>query len=148
MHPNAFLKTFWKLEPKIQIFVAMSFDPKYQGRYNEVIKPAIETIAFNGINIEAKRVDLSKSGDSILTEIMDGIAHSLMVVADVSSIGKDSINGYPYRNGNVMYEVGIALACRQPEEVLLLRDDQDKFLFDVSTVPHKKNETEKCNSIK
>jgi hypothetical protein len=36
-----------------------------------------------------------------------------------------------------MYEVGIALACRQPAEVLLLRDDNDPFLFDVSTVPHK-----------
>jgi hypothetical protein len=35
-----------------------------------------------------------------------------------------------------MYEVGIALACRNPSDVLLVRDDKDKFLFDVSTVPH------------
>jgi hypothetical protein len=35
-----------------------------------------------------------------------------------------------------MYEVGIALACRQPQEVLLIRDDNDNFLFDVSTIPH------------
>jgi hypothetical protein len=35
-----------------------------------------------------------------------------------------------------MYEVGLALACRHSSEVLLVRDDKDKFLFDVSTVPH------------
>jgi len=35
-----------------------------------------------------------------------------------------------------MYEVGLALACRLPTDVLLVRDDRDKFLFDVSTVPH------------
>lgn len=37
-----------------------------------------------------------------------------------------------------MYEVGIALACRHPSEVLLVRDDEDKFLFDVSSIPHMK----------
>jgi hypothetical protein len=37
-----------------------------------------------------------------------------------------------------MYEVGLALACRHSSEVLLIRDDADKFLFDVSTIPHKK----------
>ncbi len=67
---------------------------------------------------------------------MNGIAHSQMVVADISSIGKDSVSGIPYRNANVMYEVGLALACRQPSEVLLIRDDSDKLLFDVSTIPH------------
>lgn len=59
-----------------------------------------------------------------------------MVLADVSTFGKDASTNQPYRNGNVMYEVGIALACRQPQEVLLIRDDSDHFLFDVSTIPH------------
>ena len=36
-----------------------------------------------------------------------------------------------------MYEVGLALACRQPSEILIVRDDHDPFLFDVSTIPHK-----------
>jgi len=35
-----------------------------------------------------------------------------------------------------MYEVGLALSCRLPSEVLLIRDDNKKFLFDVSTIPH------------
>jgi hypothetical protein len=35
-----------------------------------------------------------------------------------------------------MYEVGVALACRHPSEVLLVRQDHDRFLFDLSTIPH------------
>jgi hypothetical protein len=136
MHPNAFLKTFWRLEVKPQIFVAMSFAPEYQARYDKVIAPAISSLRVNGTQLKPYRVDVSKSGDSILTDIVDGVSHSQMILADVSSVGKDSKTGDPYRNGNVMYEVGIALACRSPSDVLLVRDDKDKFLFDVSTVPH------------
>lgn len=138
MHPNTFLNTFWRLELKPQIFVAMSFATQYQARFENVIAPAIRSIQVDGVALIPFRVDLSKTGDSILTEINDGIAHSRLVLADVSTIGKDSVTGNPYRNGNVMYELGIALACRQPHEVLVVRDDADKFLFDVSTIPHKR----------
>lgn len=137
MHPQVYLRTFWKQELKPQIFVAMSFAPEAKERFDQVIAPAIQAIAIDGQELTAHRVDLSKSGDAILTEIMDGIAHSRMVLADVSTIGKDSKHGRAYRNANVMYEVGLALACRHPSEVLLVRDDYDPFLFDVSTVPHK-----------
>jgi hypothetical protein len=114
----------------------MSFAPQYRARFKDVIAPAIQSVLVDGSRLEPYRVDVSKSGDSILTDISDGIAHSRLVLADVSSVGKDSISGQPYRNANVMYEVGVALACRHPSEVLLIRDDHDKFLFDVSTVPH------------
>ena len=136
MHPQLFLKTFWRMELKPQIFVAMSFDDKYKSRFKDIIAPAIRSIKVDGVSLEPYRVDLSKTGDSILTDIIDGVAHSQLVLADVSSIGKDSITGDSYRNANVMYEVGLALACRQPTEVLLIRDDRDRFLFDVSTIPH------------
>lgn len=115
----------------------MSFSDVYENRFRDVLAPAIQSVIYRGTKLSPIRVDLSKSGDSILTEIVDGIAHSTLVLADVSVLGRDSKSGKPYRNGNVMYEVGIALACRQPAEVLLLRDDNDPFLFDVSTVPHK-----------
>lgn len=138
MHPQTFIKTFWKREFKPQIFVAMSFNQRYKARYEGIFVPAINGINYGGVPLQPYRVDISKSGDSILTEIMDGIAHSQMVLADLSSVGKDSVTGIPYRNSNVMYEVGIALASRQSSEVLLVRDDEDKFLFDVSTVPHLK----------
>ena len=124
------------MDLKPQIFVAMSFSPQYVSRFTSVIAPAIESISIDNIPLKAYRVDASKSGDSILTDIMEGVAHSQMVLADVSTFGKDETTKEPYRNGNVMYEVGIALACRQPQEVLLIRDDTDNFLFDVSTIPH------------
>ena len=132
MHPNTYLRTFWRLELKPHVFVAMSFDTRYQSRFDNVIAPAIAAI-----NLQPFRVDVSKSGESIITEINEGIAHSILVLADISTVGKDSATSIPYRNGNVMYEVGLALACRQPHEVLLIRDDKDKFLFDVSTIHHK-----------
>jgi hypothetical protein len=136
LHPNVFLKTFWRTELKHQIFVAMSFADAYKSRFNNIIKPVIESIKIDGVGLSAYRVDLSKTGDSILTDIMEGVAHSRMVLADVSTVGKDAATGLPFRNGNVMYEVGLALACRQSSEVLLVRDDADTFLFDVSTIPH------------
>ena len=138
VHPQVFLKTFWRLELLPRVFVAMDFGAEYQRRYDQVIAPAICQTEANGRTLQPYRVDLSKSGDSILTDIIEGIAHSQMVLADVSTIGADSKTGKRYRNGNVMYEVGLALACRHPSEVLLIRDDEDRFLFDVSTIFHKK----------
>lgn len=135
MHPQLFLKEFWQMNFRPQVFVAMSFHKNYDERFERVITPAIKSIKIDDVELEPYRVDISKSGDSILTDIIDGIAHSQLVLADVSSIGLDS-EGKSYRNANVMYEVGLAIACRQPTEVLLIRDDGDKFLFDVSTIPH------------
>jgi len=134
--PQTFLKTFWRLELRPQVFVAMSFAPSYTARFKGVIEPAIRAITIDGVNLVPYRVDLPRTRDSILTDIMDGIAHSQLVLADVSSVGRDGKTKHPYRNGNVMYEVGVALACRQPSEVLLVRDDDDRFLFDVSSIPH------------
>lgn len=136
MHPQLFLQTFWRTDIRPQVFVAMSFADQYAPRFTEVIAPAIHSIKVGNVPLEPLRVDLSKSGDSILTDIIDGIAHALVVLADISVVGRDSVTSIPYRNGNVMYEVGLALACRQPSEILLVRDDKERFLFDVSTIPH------------
>lgn len=136
MHPNLYLQTYWRSHIRPEIFVAMSFSPEYDSRFKDIIEPAIGEVGATGAKLIARRVDLSKSGDSIVTQIMDGVAHSEMVLADVSTAGYDAKSGRPYRNANVMYEVGLALACRQPAEVLLLRDDLNPFLFDVSTIPH------------
>ncbi|MFA5843219.1 MAG: hypothetical protein WC971_00105 [Coriobacteriia bacterium] len=137
MHPNLYLRTFWTSTFRPEVFVIMSFAKNLQGHFEDVIEPAIEAIEYRGTRLRATRVDRSKSGDCILTAIVDGIAHSTLVLADVSVVGCDAKSGQPYRNGNVMYEVGLALACRQSAEVLLVRDDSADFLFDVSTVPHK-----------
>jgi len=137
MHPQPFLKTFWRLELKPQVFVAMSFADADKPRYHNVIAPAIEQLLVDGVHLKPYRVDTSQTGDSILTDIVDGIAHSRLVLADVTSMADDPTIGKPYRNGNVMYEVGLALACRQPSEVLIIRGDKDPLLFDTSSIPHK-----------
>jgi len=90
----------------------MSFADVYESRFKEVIEPAITTITYRGRRLRANRVDLSRTGDSILSDIIDGIAHAEMILADVSTVGYDSKSGRVYRSGNVMYEVGVALACR------------------------------------
>lgn len=136
MHPNTFLRSFWNMAVKPQVFVAMSFAPAYEDRWKNVIQPAITDIAVNGVALNAIRVDLSRSGDSILSDIADGIVHSRFILADVSTLGRDAVSGRPYRNGNVMYEVGVALAARHPSDVLLVRDDDDPLLFDVTAIPH------------
>lgn len=136
MHPNLYLETLWRMDLRPEVFVAMGFGDEYRARYDEVIVPAVEAVSVSGIPLKPNRVDLSASGDSILTEIIDGIAHSELFLADISTAGYDAKTSQPYRNGNVMYEVGLALACRQPSEVLLIKDDDHKSLFDVSTIPY------------
>jgi chromosome segregation and condensation protein ScpB len=113
----------------------MSFDPRFAARFADVIQPAIEAEPIDGVHLLAQRVDISKTGDSILTEIVNGIAHARLVLADISVIDEGRYTQVPIRNANVMYEVGIALACRAPSDVLLVRDDNKALLFDLSTIP-------------
>ena len=87
MHPNVYLRTFWRSSFRQSVFVAMSFAELYHPRYKEIIEPAIEAVTHRGDRLKAVRVDLSKTGDSILTDIIDGIAHSRLVLADVSVVG-------------------------------------------------------------
>jgi hypothetical protein len=109
-----------------QVFVAMSFDPKFKDRFDTIIKPAIEDELIAGRKLTAYRVDNSKTGDSILTDIASNIAHSRLILADVSVVDEGRYTEKPIRNGNVMF----------PSEVLLVRDDTKPFLFDVSSIPH------------
>jgi hypothetical protein len=89
-------------------------------------------ISVDGHKLEPHRVDLSQVSDSILTEILSSISRCRLFLADISTVGL--IADHPVRNANVMYEVGLAHAVRQPEEVVLVRSDDDQLSFDVSNV--------------
>ena len=132
MFPATYLSLFPSFPRNNKVFIAMSFDPRFDSRYVKVIEPALRSIEVNGQRLEPYRVDTSSISDSILTEILSGISQSRFVFADVSTI--EVVNGKPFRNGNVMYEVGIAHAVRQPEEVLLFRSDNAEVLFDIANV--------------
>lgn len=110
----------------------MSFAERFAPRWTNVIAPAVAAVTANGAALEPHRVDTRSVNDSILTEILDGISSDRLVFADLSSMGQ--LGNYPVRNGNVMYEVGLAHAVRLPEEVLLFRSDGAGLLFDVASI--------------
>ena len=132
MYPNTFFSLFPPFPRNNKVFVAMSFDKRFDARWENVIKPAIARVAINTDRLEAQRVDARVVSDSILTEILSGIANAKLVFADITMLNK--LDDTPIRNANVLYEVGIAHAVRLPEEVILFRSDSEKLLFDTSNV--------------
>lgn len=132
MFPSSYYNLFPAFPREPKVFVAMSFDQRFDVRWSKVIAPAIRDVKVDGVFLEPHRVDARKISDSILTEILEGIGSARLVVADISSLGE--LDGRPMRNANVMYEVGIAHATRLPEEVLLLRSDDGPLLFDLSNI--------------
>ena len=132
MYPNQYFGLFPPFPRNNNVFVAMNFDDQFNDRWENVLVPAIKSEKVGGIPLAPHRVDAKRISGSILTEILDGISNDQLIVADVTST--DRIDDKPVRNGNVMYEVGIAHAIRLPEEVLLFRSDSDRLLFDISNV--------------
>jgi len=119
----------------------MGFDSQFDYRWSEVIAPAVRAVQLYGKRLEPVRVDARRISESILTEILSGISRARFVLADVATFSH--VDGQPIRNGNVMYEVGIAHAVRLPEEVLLFRSDDDALLFDVANVRVNKYEPDR-----
>lgn len=132
MYPRHYFSLFPPFPREDKVFVAMSFDEKFDSRWKDVISPGIRSVRGNGVALEPYRVDSNQISDSILTEILDGVARSRLVLADVTTLL--SSNCDTVRNGNVMYEVGLAHAVRLPEEVLLFRSDSDPIMFDIANV--------------
>jgi hypothetical protein len=110
----------------------MSFDSRFDARWENVIRPALSHIRLNDASLEPHRVDLTSAGDSILTEILDQIARCRVFVADITAL--DQLNKRAIHNQNVFYEIGLAHATRLPEEVLIFRSDDYELPFDISNV--------------
>jgi hypothetical protein len=134
MHPNTFIDKLWHGAETDTVFVAMSFAAAFSERFSQVFKPAIEAVRYEGNRLAPVRVDESKTGDSIVTDIVRGIAEARAVLVDVSDLSPAAAE--PVRNGNVMYELGLAHAVKSPGKVIVVRDDSRKLLFDVSSIPH------------
>lgn len=132
MYPADYFSLFPPFPREEQVFVAMSFDERFEQRWKQVIAPGVKRVHVNGKSLKPYRVDTRQVSDSILTEILRSIAHSWLIFADLTTVGKRK--GTPLRNGNVMYEVGIAHAKRLCEEVILFRSDKDPLPFDVTNI--------------
>lgn len=132
MYPLNLFTLFPPFPRENKIFVAMDFDSKFDSRWKDIIKPAVENIRHNEISLKPYRVDMGKGSESVLTEILLGISRCQLFFADLTTIGY--LNKKAIRNGNVMYEVGIAQAVRLPEEVILFRSDNDSLPFDLANL--------------
>jgi hypothetical protein len=132
MYPATFFGLFPAFPRDLRAFVAMSFDHRFNARWDAVLRPALASVQVDRQPLQPHRVDLTMSGDSVLTGILDEISRCRVVVADITSLGV--LDGRPARNENVFYEVGLAHAARQPEEVVLFRSDRDPLAFDISNV--------------
>lgn len=127
MYPRQFLDNFWAPDLRGIAFIAMSFTDAFTPVYERVIAPACDVD--NGLT--PLRLDLERGGDAIVTQMLDGIAHSRLVIAEITTLRPGD---HTSRNGNVMWEVGVAHAFRQQDEVILLRHDDDDLLFDVGQI--------------
>ena len=141
MYPHIHFSLFPPFPRANKVFVAMSFESRFDDRWKNVIAPAIASVSADGKSLEPLRVDTSRISNSILSEILTEISTCRLIVADLTTIG--FLEKKPIRNGNVMYEIGIAQARRLPEEVLLFRSDSDVLPFDITTVRVNKYNPEK-----
>ena len=114
MYPAEILNLFPPFARTNRVFVAMSFDERFDAVWDRVFRPAVEALSVDGSTLSAFRVNLARKSDSIITEIVQNIAASRLILADISTMGwypSDPWQARPIRNSNVMYELGIG--CRR-----------------------------------
>ena len=143
MYPAELLAMFPPHPRSNMVFVAMSFDTAHEVVWQSVISLAISETEWSGERLKPHRVNLTLRSDSIITEIVQSISEARLILADISTDGwmrrsewvrRSGWRKRPVRNGNVMYEVGLAHAARLPEEVILIRGDSDPLNFDIAGV--------------
>jgi hypothetical protein len=103
-----------------QVFVAMSFDPKYLPHYVDAIKPAIEESGFRSVRIDAKEYN----GD-LVDEIIVEVRKSRFVVADTAG-----------HRGGVYFEAGYARTLGFEVIFSCPEGEFDHTHFDVSHMNH------------
>ena len=132
MYPADFFSLFPPFPREDKVFVAMSFDKNSKNRWENVIVPAVHGVRLNKIPLQPYRVDTRKVSNSVLTEILQGISTCRLIFADITSFHQ--LDKTAIRNANVFYEVGLAHAIRQPEEVILFRSDEAELPFNITNI--------------
>lgn len=125
MYPRAYLDLFRDFARRPSVFVAMPFSRHFEPRWKTIFRPAIQSSGLRPLRIKENVI-----GQSIPSEILEGIGSSTLVLADISPESGTSERALP--NSNVMYELGIAHACRLPEEVIVVTDKaRGEMPFDI-----------------
>ena len=96
-------------------FVIMPFSPEFNGVFEELIVPALNSF-------EVIRADTRLDQRSIMEKVIAGIAEAELVVADITTV-----------NANVMYELGIAHTLDKP--TVMIAQALEDLPFDVRSYP-------------
>jgi hypothetical protein len=143
MYPLTYYENFMRYEASDQVFVAMPFSKPFQRAYDTVIAPAIAAVLLDGkAFLQPRIINRGTTGSpDIHEQIFDAIIHSRMVIADmtVQSNCQGDDGGVRWQaNANVAYEVGLACAWRNPEDILLIHQPhpQHAYSFDVQNLRH------------
>lgn len=124
MYPKHFFERFWESEQKNQLFFGMPFDKSGTDNFGIIDKSA-KALGFE----KAFRVGIETEANSINDRIFDAIANSKMLIFDLSNDTRTK-----EINNNVIYELGIANAIREPFDVVLIRkktENKLKLPFDI-----------------
>ena len=127
-----------RYEAKDQVFVAMPFDGVFRQAFESVIEPAIRGVSVHGRPLSPRIISRATSGaPDIHEQIFDAILHSRLVIADMTVQSSCTVGDGALRwqaNANVAYEVGLAAAWRNPEDILLIHQGHPNhsYSFDIS----------------
>lgn len=142
MYPRTYYEAFMRYEAQDQVFVAMPFTKPFQKAFDAVIEPAIRSVTVNSRSLIPRIINRATSGSpDIHEQIFDAILHSRLVIADLTvqaSCMNDRGELRWQANANVAYEVGLAAAWRNPEDILLIHQGHPnhQYSFDVQNLRH------------
>lgn len=142
MFPRTYYETFMRYEAKDEVFVAMPFSTPFREAYERVIEPAVRAVTVNQRALSPRIINRATSGSpDIHEQIFDAILHSRLVIADMTVQACTEASQGDQRwqpNANVAYEVGLASAWRNPEDILLIHQGHPKhaYSFDIQNLRH------------
>jgi hypothetical protein len=96
-------------------FAIMPFKKDFEEIYGEICQVCIN------LKIDCKRTDEIYSSKSIVEIILERIAKSEIIIADLSE-----------KNSNVYYELGVAHSLRDEDAVILITNDMENCPFDIN----------------
>lgn len=105
---------------KKSCFMIMPFSSEFNSIYG-IIK---DELSKNGIN--CNRADEMNGTQPIVNKIIRGILKSRYIIVDLT-----------YARPNVFYELGIAHSFRDAQNILLLKQPQTEYPFDITHLPYK-----------
>lgn len=151
MYPRTYYETFMRYEASDEVFVAMPFTDEFEKSFKEIIAPAVGEVTLNGRPLKAIVINRSTVGSADIHEkIYEAIIHSRLVIADMSVQSRYNVGGKErwQANANVAYEVGLATAWRNPEDILLVHRPHANhaYSFDIQNLRHVEYDSNNCNA--